>query len=99
MTAFVKKHPDVKVGTVEATAKFGKLIVLATAGGVCLEALEAAGHANLKDKTIIDVTNPIDANDTPVDGVLPFTVLPAGSQLDLPRILSRRSTQSAPRLW
>lgn len=79
---FVKKNPAVKVGSVEETAKFGTLIVLATAGGACLEALAAAGHANLKGKTVIDVNNPIDGNGTPVDGVLPFTVLPAGSLLE-----------------
>lgn len=82
LAAFVAKHADVKVGTVQETAKFGTLIVLATAGGACLEALTAAGHANLKGKTIIDVNNPIDGNSNPVDGVLPFTVLPAGSLLE-----------------
>lgn len=77
---FVAKNPQVKVGSVEETAKFGSIIVVATAGGAVLEALSAAGHANLKGKTVIDANNPIAG--APVDGVLPYTILPAGSLLE-----------------
>lgn len=59
-------------GTYEQTAEFGDLLVLAVQGNVALEALEFAGADNLKNKTIIDVTNPIDTTKQPEDGVLQF---------------------------
>jgi predicted dinucleotide-binding enzyme len=80
LAEFVKQNPAVKVGSVEDAAKFGTLIVVATAGGAAVEALAAAGHANLKGKTVIDANNPISG--APVDGVLPYSILPAGSLLE-----------------
>jgi predicted dinucleotide-binding enzyme len=75
------KKPDVqkwvaetmgsKAGTFAETAKFGELIVLATAGKVAENAVELAGVANLAGKTIIDACNPI-ADAPPVNGVLKF---------------------------
>lgn len=58
-------------GTFEETAQFGNIIVLAVKGIVALSALDLCGIANLKGKTIIDVTNPIDA-EPPVNGVLKY---------------------------
>jgi predicted dinucleotide-binding enzyme len=52
-------------------AKFGEVIVLAVKGTVALEALRAAGAANLAGKTVIDATNPL-ADDAPVNGVLKY---------------------------
>lgn len=52
-------------------AKFGKVVVLAVKGTVALEALGAAGAANLADKPIIDATNPI-ADAPPTYGVVRF---------------------------
>jgi hypothetical protein len=60
-----------KVGSFEATAKFGEILVLATKGGAAAEALRLAGAAHLQGKTIIDTTNPI-ADAPPVNGVLKF---------------------------
>jgi predicted dinucleotide-binding enzyme len=52
-------------------AKFGEVVVLAVKGTVALEALRAAGMANLSGKPVIDAANPI-ADAPPVNGVLKF---------------------------
>jgi len=59
------------IGTFEATARFGEILVLATKGTAAGNALRSAGVANLQGKTIIDTTNPI-ADAPPVNGVLKF---------------------------
>ena len=38
----------------------GERVVNATAGAVSLEALELAGEDNLKDKVLVDISNPLD---------------------------------------
>lgn len=68
---FAKQNPQAKIGNFAETAAFGELIVLAVKGTVGKEALELAGVNNLKGKTIIDATNPIEAT-PPVKGVLNF---------------------------
>lgn len=60
-----------KVGSMASAAAFGELVVLAVKGTVALEALRAAGLANLAGKVVIDTTNPI-ADAPPVNGVLRF---------------------------
>jgi predicted dinucleotide-binding enzyme len=75
----VSKHAELKektggmanIGTFEATAKFGDVVVLATKGGAAEDAIKLAGIANLRGKTIIDATNPI-ADAPPMNGVLKF---------------------------
>jgi 8-hydroxy-5-deazaflavin:NADPH oxidoreductase len=52
-------------------AQFGEVVVLAVKGTVALEALRAAGAANLAGKPVIDATNPI-ADAPPTNGVLKF---------------------------
>ncbi len=59
------------VGSFAEAARFGELVVLAVKGTVALEALRAAGAANLAGKPVIDATNPI-ADAPPVHGVLKF---------------------------
>ena len=59
------------VGSFADTAKFGEIIVLAVKGTVVKKVLEQMGHENLKNKTVIDATNPI-AESAPVNGVLKF---------------------------
>jgi len=59
------------VGSFADTAKFGEIIVLAVKGTVVKKVLEQMGHENLKNKTIIDATNPI-AEAAPTNGVLKF---------------------------
>ncbi|MBK7632028.1 MAG: NAD(P)-binding domain-containing protein [Ignavibacteriales bacterium] len=58
-------------GSFADAAKFGEVIVLAVKGTAALNVLEKAGNENLKDKTIMDATNPI-AEVPPVNGVLQF---------------------------
>lgn len=68
---WVAQHPTARAASFSETAKFGELVVLAVKGTVALEALRAAGAANLAGKPIIDATNPI-ADAPPVNGVLKF---------------------------
>jgi predicted dinucleotide-binding enzyme len=67
---WVGDTPGAKAGTFEDAARFGELIVVATAGHAVHSALDMAGAANLAGKTIMDATNPISG--APVNGVLPF---------------------------
>jgi predicted dinucleotide-binding enzyme len=68
---WTKQNPRGRVGSFAEAAKFGELVVLAVKGTVALDALRAAGTANLAGKPIIDATNPI-ADAPPVNGVLKF---------------------------
>jgi 8-hydroxy-5-deazaflavin:NADPH oxidoreductase len=47
-------------GTFADTAKFGDIVFNCTSGTVSLEALHAAGAANLGNKVLVDVSNPLD---------------------------------------
>jgi len=68
---FVGQHKGAQVGSFADTAKFGDVVVLAVKGTVALDALKAAGAANLAGKPVIDATNPI-ADAPPENGVLKF---------------------------
>ncbi len=68
---YVAKKRGAQVGSFADAAKYGELIVLAVKGTVALEALRAAGAANLSGKPVIDATNPI-AEAPPANGVLKF---------------------------
>jgi 8-hydroxy-5-deazaflavin:NADPH oxidoreductase len=68
---FAAQHKGAQVGSFADTAKFGELVVLAVKGTVALDALNAAGAANLAGKPVIDATNPI-ADAPPSNGVLKF---------------------------
>jgi predicted dinucleotide-binding enzyme len=59
------------IGSFEATAKFGDIVVLAAKGTAAENALKLAGITNLKGKTVIDATNPI-SDAPPVNGVLQY---------------------------
>ncbi len=54
------RNPDVPLGTFAEAAAHAELVFHATAGVVCLEALNAAGKSNLDGKILIDVANPLD---------------------------------------
>jgi len=71
LAAFVKSLPGVQIDSFAGAAKFGEVVVLAVKGTVALDALKAAGAANLAGKPVIDATNPI-ADAPPVNGVLKF---------------------------
>jgi hypothetical protein len=63
--------PKAAVGNFAETARYGDIVVLAVKGAVVEAALDEAGIANLRGKTVIDPTNPI-AEVAPVHGVLQF---------------------------
>ncbi len=59
--AFVAEHPnEASAGTFSEAATFGELIFNCTSGAGSLEALKLAGAQNLKGKTLIDLSNPLD---------------------------------------
>jgi 8-hydroxy-5-deazaflavin:NADPH oxidoreductase len=68
---FVAQHQEAQAGSFADAAKFGELVALAVKGTAALEALKAAGAANLTGKPVMDATNPI-AEAPPANGVLKF---------------------------
>lgn len=66
-----KTGQGLSVGTFAEAAQFGDIAVLAVKGKAAKAALALAGEANLKEKIVIDPTNPID-DAPPQDGVLRF---------------------------
>ena len=58
-------------GTFKDAAAFGTVIVLAVKGTAAESAIRLCGLESLKDKTVIDATNPI-ADKPPVKGVLNY---------------------------
>jgi 8-hydroxy-5-deazaflavin:NADPH oxidoreductase len=68
---WVAQHQGAQAHSFAEAAKFGDLVVLAVKGTVAVDALTAAGAANLAGKPVIDATNPI-ANAPPANGVLKF---------------------------
>lgn len=53
-------HPKVRLGTFADAAAHGAMLVNATSGGGAMEALKAAGEADLNGKTMLDIANPLD---------------------------------------
>jgi predicted dinucleotide-binding enzyme len=68
---FAARHAATRVGSFGEAARHGEVVVVAVKGAVAVEALRAAGPANLAGKPVIDTTNPI-ADAPPVRGVLRF---------------------------
>jgi predicted dinucleotide-binding enzyme len=71
LEGWAARHPGARPGSFAEAAQFGELVVLAVKGAVALEALRAAGTANLAGKLVLDATNPI-ADLPPTNGVLKF---------------------------
>lgn len=71
LDAWVARNPGAAVGSFDATAGFGELVVLAVKGTVAVDALRSCGAENLAGKPVIDASNPI-AEEPPVNGVLRF---------------------------
>jgi len=65
-------NPGTKAGSFSDTAKFGDIIVLATAGDITETVIKTAGIENFGNKVVIDATNPIDHTKAPVNGVLQY---------------------------
>jgi predicted dinucleotide-binding enzyme len=76
---WVASNPGAKAGTFEETAKFGEVLVLATAGPAAEHSMQLAGAANLAGKPIIDACNPIAEGEAPQQGVLKFFTGPNNS--------------------
>jgi predicted dinucleotide-binding enzyme len=68
---WAKEQRVERVGGFADAAQFGEVVVLAVKGTVALDALRAAGAANLSGKPVIDATNPL-ADAPSVNGVLKF---------------------------
>ncbi len=68
-------------GSVEETASFGDLLVLAVAGRVARTVLEKVEPEDLSSKVIIDATNPIEEA-PPVNGVLQYFTGPNESLME-----------------
>lgn len=62
---------DGLIGSFAEAAKFGEIVVLAVKGTIAKDVLSLMGYENLRDKTVIDTTNPI-ADAPPANGVLKF---------------------------
>jgi 8-hydroxy-5-deazaflavin:NADPH oxidoreductase len=71
----------IEAGTFAEVAGWGEALVLAVKGSAAESVLSAAGQKNLRDKLIIDTTNPI-TDQPPEDGVLGFFTGPNSSLLE-----------------
>ncbi|MBI4044976.1 MAG: NAD(P)-binding domain-containing protein [Candidatus Diapherotrites archaeon] len=85
-----KQKSGGKAGNFEETAKFGDVIVMATKGLMAENAIRLCGQENLSGKTVIDVTNPIDDQKPPTNGVLHYFT-------SLEESLMERLQRTAPR--
>lgn len=74
-----EKHPSIQektngkvsIGSFADVANFSDTLILAVKGTAAEEAIQIAGIDLLKDKIVLDATNPI-AEAPPVNGVIPF---------------------------
>jgi len=59
-SAWQAENPQVELATFDGATVQAELVINATAGGISLQALAAAGAANLDGKVILDVANTLD---------------------------------------
>jgi len=71
LQGWLEKYKKGKVGNFQEASAFGEIIVLAVKGIAAKKVLNLAGEKNIKNKIVIDATNPI-AEQPPVNGVLQF---------------------------
>jgi predicted dinucleotide-binding enzyme len=81
LAEWARQNPGARIAGFADAAKFAELGVLAVKGSAALDALRAAGAANLAGKPVIDATNPI-ADAPPVNGVLKFYTSLDDSQME-----------------
>lgn len=79
---FQTQNPKIQTGSFEDTARFGEILVLATAGDITVDVIRLAGIQNFSEKIVIDATNPI-AKEAPVNGVLKFFTEQNSSLLEI----------------
>jgi 8-hydroxy-5-deazaflavin:NADPH oxidoreductase len=70
LTIWRADNQDVQIGTLEQTAQFGEILVIATKWNGTQNALNLSGIDNFSGKTVIDVTNPLKT----VDGVIQLEI-------------------------
>ena len=68
-------------GSFPEVAAHGQIVVLAVKGTAATEAIQLAGEANLRDKLVLDATNPI-ADAPPVNGILVYFTGPNESLME-----------------
>jgi predicted dinucleotide-binding enzyme len=76
-----QKTAQGKTGSFRDAAAFGDVIVLAVKGNFADSALQLAGIDNLRNKVVIDTTNPI-ADEHPENGVLRYYTRQGESQME-----------------
>jgi predicted dinucleotide-binding enzyme len=72
----------IRISMVPDAAAFGEIVVLAVHGSSASAALALAGTQNLAGKIVIDVTNPIDDQHPPENGVLRYYTDQNESQME-----------------
>ncbi len=75
------KNPGVRVKSFAEAAAFGRVVILAVAGQVALEALKLIGPKALQGKPVMDACNPIGAG-PPAAGVLSYFTGPNESLME-----------------
>jgi predicted dinucleotide-binding enzyme len=55
-----QQHSEIKLGSFAEAAAHGEIVINATNGTASMAALQLAGEANLNDKILIDIANPLD---------------------------------------
>jgi predicted dinucleotide-binding enzyme len=76
-----KAGPKGSVGTFTEAAKFGDGVIIAVKGTAAIDAVKLCGEDALRDKVVIDATNPI-ADAAPEDGVLRYFTGPNESLME-----------------
>jgi len=71
LTEWQRSHDKARIGSFSEAAQFGEVIVLSVRGSAASAVLRDAGTQNMRNKVILDTTNPI-AEAPPVNGVLQF---------------------------
>jgi predicted dinucleotide-binding enzyme len=75
------KSTGIPEGTFDQVAAWAEAAVLAVLGKAALEAVRLAGSENLREKLVIDTTNPI-SDEPPEDGVLRYFTGPNDSLME-----------------
>jgi hypothetical protein len=55
-----QQHSGIKLGSFAEAAAHGEIVINATNGTASVAALQLAGEANLNDKILVDIANPLD---------------------------------------
>ncbi|MDR6567742.1 hypothetical protein SAMN05660461_4578 [Chitinophaga ginsengisegetis] len=69
-----KQGKQAMAGTFRQASEFGELLLICTSWAGTQKAIEAAGIWNFKNKTVVDVTNPLDGKGPDESGRLTFTI-------------------------